>query len=262
MRPGDKILEVDGADIKGKEAYETAELIKGDAGTTVKIKVLRDGKEDPIDFAIKREKINIDSVSYEKVQDGVYKIKITQFTEESLFEFKNQWDTVASEVYNEEPDTVIVDLRNNPGGYVDGVLYVLDEFLPRNTVLMSEKSRNGNEVQSKAKRNGRFEDVKLVVLVNEGSASASEIFAGAIQDNDRGEIIGMPTVGKGVEQRVINLKNGGSLHVVFQQWVLPSGRVISADEPITPDIEIDLNEDDFLNRRDPQIDKAIEYILQ
>jgi len=260
LRPGDKIVEVDGVETKGKEAYETAELIKGTAGTVVNLKVLRLGENDLLEFSIKREKIDVKSISYEDLGNGVYKIKITQFTEESLVEFKNQWDETAAEIYSKNPETVIVDLRNNPGGYVDGVLYILDEFFPSNTLLMSERDRNGNEAQSKAKRNGRFEDVDLIVLVNEGSASASEIFAGAIQDNNRGQIIGMPTVGKGVEQIVINLKNGGSLHVVFREWVLPSGRVISSDEPITPDVEVDLTEEDFLGRKDPQLDKALESI--
>ncbi|MBN1331726.1 S41 family peptidase [Candidatus Dojkabacteria bacterium] len=260
LRPGDKIIEVDGVDTKGKEAYETAELIKGEAGTVVNLKVVRIGQQDPLVFEITREKIDVKSITYEDLENGVYKIKISQFTEDSLSEFKNQWDETASAVYAENPDTIIVDLRNNPGGYVDGVLYVLDEFFPRNTLLMSERDRDGNETQSKAKRNGRFEEVQIIVLVNEGSASASEIFAGAIQDNNRGEIIGMPTVGKGVEQKVISLKNGGSLHVVFQEWVLPGGRVLSSENPIKPDVEVELSEEDFINRRDPQLDKALENI--
>ncbi|MBD3280875.1 PDZ domain-containing protein [Candidatus Dojkabacteria bacterium] len=260
LRPGDKIIEVNGTNMKGKEAFEAAELIKGEAGTTVALKIVRLGEENPLDFEIKREEIDIDSISFGEIEEGLYKIKITQFTEDSLFEFKDQWDEAARDIYENNPDTIIMDLRNNPGGYVDGVLYVLDEFFPRNTLLMSERDREGNTRDLKAKRNGRFEDTDLIVLINEGSASASEIFAGAVQDNDRGEIIGMPTVGKGVEQRVITLKNGGSLHVVFQEWVLPSGRVIDRESPIEPDMEVELDEDDFLNRRDPQLDRAIEYI--
>lgn len=261
LRSGDVIVQVDGQDMKGKNAYESAEVIKGDAGTEVVLKVARSNNfEDLLEFKIIREAIDIDSISYEYLDEDTVKIKITQFTEENLYSFNKQWQTVAEEIYQDDPDSVIIDLRNNPGGYVQGVLYVLDEFFPSGTLLMSERDRDGNTRSEKASRNGRFEEVELVVLVNEGSASAAEIFAGAVQDHDRGLVLGMSTVGKGVEQQVISLSNGGSLHVVFQEWVLPNGRVVTAEDPIIPDIEIDLTEEDFNQRRDPQLEKAIEVI--
>ncbi len=260
IKAGDLIMEVDGKDVVNKNAYEVAMLIRGEAGTNVHLKILRDGENDPIEFDITRAKIDLDSISYEQLDDGIFKIKITQFTESSISEFNSQWDEIAKEIYSKNPDKIIVDLRNNPGGFVDSVRYVLDEFLPRGTLLFSERDRNGNMRSKKAIRNGRFEDVKLVVLVNEASASSAEIFAGAIQDNHRGQIIGMPTVGKGVEQQIINLSNKGTLHIVFQEWVLPSGRTINKDDSIHPDIEVELTKDDFINDLDPQLDKAIEFL--
>ncbi len=261
LRAGDLILEVDGQDVTNKSAYEVATMIKGEAGTSVNLKILREGENAPLEFNdIVREKIDLDSITYEDLGNGVFKIKISQFTEDSIAKFNSQWDKVARQIYDKEPKKLIIDLRNNPGGYVDSVVYVLDEFLPRGTLLMSERDRNGNMRSKKAIRNGRFEDVELVVLVNEASASASEIFSGAIQDHKRGLIVGMPTVGKGVEQQIVKLSNNGTLHIVFQEWVLPSGRVITKENSITPDIEVDLTKEDFQNKKDPQLDKALEIL--
>lgn len=260
LRPGDVIIEVNGEDMRNKNAYEVAENIKGEAGTKVALKIAREGENDLLDFNITRQKIDLDSISYEGTKDGIATIKINQFTEDSVQAFYNQWDTVVRQARADDPDKIIIDLRNNPGGYVDGVIYVLGEFFSKDTLVMSEKDRNGNMTEKKTNRNGEFQNQELVVLVNEGSASASEIFAGAIQDNDRGEIIGMPTVGKGVEQRIVQLSNGGTLHVVFQQWILPSGRNISKEDPITPDIKVELSEEDYNSRKDPQMDKAVEVL--
>lgn len=256
LRPGDVIVEVNGEDMKGQTAYEVADVIKGPAGTEVNLKIARDGANGFLDFTISRQKIDLDSITYENIGDGTVRIKISQFTEDSLQAFYDQWDRIVQQVKVSDPEKVIVDVRNNPGGYVDGVIYVLGEFLPKGTLVMSERDKTGNITERKTNRDGEFQEHKLVVLINEGSASASEIFAGAIQDNNRGEVIGMPTVGKGVEQRIVQLSNGGTLHVVFQQWVLPSGRNISREDPIHPDIEVELTTEDYNAREDPQLNRA------
>lgn len=261
LRPGDLILKVDGKDVQGKNAYEVADLIKGEAGTKVVLEVVREGRSDVLEFEITRVNVDLKSINFEKKSDKTAYIKITQFTEDSLSEFHRQWDEAAKQVISMDPNTVVVDLRNNPGGYVEGVNYVLSDFFEKGTLVMSERDRNGNTLDTVTNREGKLKDYRLIVLVNEGSASASEIFAGAIQDNQRGTIIGMSTVGKGVEQRILQLSNGGSLHVVFQEWVLPSGRTISSEDPITPDIKVELTEEDFEQKKDPQLDKALELSI-
>jgi len=260
LRPGDVIIEVDSEDVVEKQAFETAQMIRGDAGTTVVLKVVRKGSAEPLEFSIVRAKIDIDSVTYELLEGEIAYIEINQFTEENVFAFQAQWDEIVEEALRDDPDKIIIDVRNNPGGYVDGVVHVLAEFFPKGTVVMSERDREGGTKTKKTRRDGQFQVQEVVILVNEGSASSAEIFAGAIQDLDRGEIIGMDTVGKGVEQRIMELSSGGSLHLVFQEWVLPKGRVVNEEDSIHPDIEIDLTEEDFQNRTDPQLDRAVEEL--
>ncbi len=262
LRSGDIICKVDDVSVEGKRAFEVAKLVKGKAGTTVKIEIIRKGHKDPLVFEIVRVKVDLDSITVEYPEKDIAHIKISQFTESSLLEFQKQWDQAVKDLNERKIDKVIVDLRNNPGGYVDGVKYVASEFFASDTLLFSERDREGRMVYTKSSRDGKLQSIKLVVLVNEGSASASEIFAGAIQDNKRGEIIGMPTVGKGVEQRIMTLSNGASLHIVFQEWVLPSGRTINKDEPISPDYKIDYSEEDFVKKNDTQLNKALELLAK
>ena len=190
------------------------------------------------------------------INDKTALIEINQFTEDSVLSFNKEWDGVVQQLSQQKTENIIIDLRNNPGGYVDSAIYVLEEFFPENTHVMSERNKQGELRKTYTQRDGKLQGQKVVILMNEGSASASEIFAGAMQENDRAQIIGKKSVGKGVEQRVITLSNGGSLHIVFQEWVLPSGRVINKDNSINPDIEVDLTEEDFQSRKDPQLDRA------
>jgi carboxyl-terminal processing protease len=125
---------------------------------------------------------------------------------------------------------------------------------------MKERTKNKKETEYEDERNGEFEDVDLAVLVNEGSASASEILAAAVQENERGEVVGKKTVGKGVEQELINLPDGSMIIMVFQEWLTPNGRRINEDSPITPDHEVDYSIEDFKAGQDKQLDKALELI--
>lgn len=260
LRPGDVILEVDGQDVVGKRAHVVADLIKGEAGTDVTLKLLRKEEVKPIEVTIIRTKVDLDSITFKELEDGIILIKINQFTEDDLTTFRRQWDETVKEVRDKNPEKIVLDLRNNPGGFVDGVIYVATEFFPKDTLIMAEEDRDDKRTEKRTTRDGRFEDVELVVIVNEGSASAAEIMAGAIQDHKRAKIIGMPTTGKGVEQRILPLRNGGSLHVVFQLWLLPSGRNISKESPIEPDIKVELTTEDFKDKKDPQLDRAMEEL--
>lgn len=239
LKAGDLILEVDGENVEKKGVYEVVALIRGEAGTTVNLKIFRPVELKEYEISIVRASINIDNISVENLEDGIVKIKILRFTESDLSAFINLWDESVEKALSYNPESIVIDLRNNPGGYVSGVEYVLGEFLPKDQVLFLEESKDGSKVEHKVGRVGKFLDIPVVVLVNQGSASASEIFAGAMQDTDRAEVIGMPTVGKGVEQKILTLSDGSMLQVVFQKWLTPSGKHISKDEPITPDYEID-----------------------
>lgn len=256
LMSNDIILKVDGKDVRGKGSYEVAEMIKGQAGTSVKLSIYRPKDDKELEFNIVRDKIDMDNLKLVEIKDGVGYIKMYRFNESSAQEFINQWNNIIDKLVAEKVDKVIIDLRNNPGGLVTAVQYVSEEFLKKGDLIMSEEERNGYKTDYKATRTGRMSDAKVVILVNQGSASASEIMSGALQDNKRATIIGMPTVGKGVEQTVVKLNDGSTMHIVFRRWLTPSGRQVKKDDSIKPDIEIDLTTEDFQKGIDPQKDAA------
>ena len=261
LMAGDVIINVDEKDVAGKSSYEVAELIKGPAGTEVKIEVFRPRDEEEMEFIITRASIDIDNIKLIEMKDGVAQIKIYRFNEENAQEFKNQWVNIVDKVNADNVDKIILDLRNNPGGRVDLVQYIAEEFLDNGQLIMIEEEHDGSRKEYRATRKGKFSDKKVIILLNSGSASASEILAGALKDNNRVTLIGMPTLGKGVEQTVINLSDGATMHIVFRRWLTPSGKQVTFEEPIQPDIEVDLSTEDFQEGRDPQLDKAWEEIF-
>jgi len=259
LMPGDIILEVNGEDVVGVGSFEVAEKIKGPAGSDVVIKIFRVSGNEELEFTITRQRIDIDNVKLKNFDRNIAHIKLTKFNESDSQEFIRQWDDVVRQINEKSPEGIIVDLRNNPGGLVSLVKYVSEEFLSKGQMIMMEEERNGKRTEFKATRDGNFRNKKIVVLVNQGSASASEILAGALKDNVVATIIGMPTVGKGVEQRLVELSDGSTMHIVFRRWLTPSGAQVSSDSPIIPDIEVDLTTEDFQSGRDPQLDKAYDF---
>lgn len=258
IKNGDLIIKVDDNDITGKTPSEAAQLIRGPKGSKVKLDIFRNESEE-LEIEIERQTIEIDSISWKKHNDNTAIIDILQFSDSSAFDFNTQWDNVVNEISNDENiANLVIDLRNNPGGYVFSVKYVLEEFMENGEILFKEKEKNKPESEIIDRRLGAFEDMNVVVLVNEGSASASEIFASSFQDNERGVVIGQKTVGKGVEQQLLNQDDGSILIVVFQQWLSPNSRSITKDSPITPDIEV---KNDPETEEDEQIDAAIQELL-
>ncbi|KXK09617.1 MAG: Carboxy-terminal processing protease CtpB precursor [candidate division WS6 bacterium OLB21] len=239
LEPGDIILEVDGSDMQGKSVYEVAATIRGQAGTDVLLALFRPESSKRYEVTITRAKIDLDNIVIEDIEDGYLKVKIYKFTEDSVEAFNKQWDSIVDQIIAKNPKGIVVDVRNNPGGFVNSVEYVLGEFLPRNSMIFREEDRRGNKTEHRVNRDGRLLNMPMVVIVNDGSASASEIFAGAISDNSRAKVIGSKTVGKGVEQRLITLRDGSTLQLVFQKWLTPSGKNINQDDPIVPDILVD-----------------------
>lgn len=262
--PLDIIYKVDGEDMSGKRPEEVAPKIRGEKGSIVSLQILRDseGSFQEQNFSITRETIQIDNIQWEPIDDSTVKINIIQFSDNTVNEFNANWTSVVNDITSKTPNlkNIIVDLRNNPGGYVMGVQYVMEEFLPNGAVIMRERSKKDGETQYTDKRTGSFEDKKVVILVNQGSASASEIFTSGLQENGRAQVVGMPTVGKGVEQELIELSDGSLLMLVFQQWLTPNGNEISEDNPIKPEFEVEITQEDYQSRKDPQLDKALELL--
>jgi len=258
LMPGDVILEVDGKDVSNTKAYEVSKLIRGPKGTDVHLKIFRAKDSKELEFTIKRESIDIDNVKLEEIKNKTALIKIYKFSESDQNEFITLWNSTVNKILEENVDNLIIDLRNNPGGQVALVQYVTEEFLEKGKLIMIEEDRNGNRNQYISSRDGKLKDKKIILLINEGSASASEIITGALKDHNRAVIIGKPTLGKGFEQTVVTLSDGSTMHIVFRKWLTPNGNQVSHDQPIKPDIDVDLTTEDFENGKDPQLDKAWE----
>lgn len=263
IRPGDYILKVDGYEFTPEDSvYDAVAKIRGEAGTEVTLTVLHNDESDAVDIKIVRQEITVSSMSVDYVGDNdeIALFEVNRFTESTLGEWESEWNSKVSEITNSGVKKVILDLRGNPGGFFDAAIYAGDDFLDGGYVISQQVDSEGNIEKYESKEGGDLTDVELVVLVNEGSASASEILSGALQQADRAEIIGMPTYGKGTAQRIFDFSDGSSLHLTVLKWLLPDGSSIDRENSITPDIEIDLTNDDFKAGIDPQLDKAIEVL--
>ena len=255
IKSGDVILQVDDIYLNIETYSDAAEAIKGEEGTTVKLVVLRG--EEVFELEVPRQKITENNVTTEIIDDIGY-IRIYSFDNGIYNQFKSEYEKLRAN----NVKGIIVDLRNNPGGLVYDTVEILDLFLPECDVLKLV-DKNGNEEVFKTDNTSQI-DIPLVVLVNQNSASASEIFASAIKDSGKGVVIGTKTYGKGVVQYVRPIKEHGAISIVAAQYFTSSGVVIQ-DNGIEPNIVVELDEelknDSYVSRdQDLQLQKAIEYI--
>jgi carboxyl-terminal processing protease len=256
LLPGDAILAVDGKSTAGMSIVDAVSIIRGKSGTEVKLTIAREGSTEK-EIKIKRGKITVASITYKGMDDdGIAVLDVDRFTEATLNEWEAKWTDAIDEIIADDPKALIVDLRGNPGGYFSGATYAAGEFLTVGDVIVQQKDRSGEVLKYTVDREGRLKDIELIVLVNEGSASASEIFAGAIQKNGRGKVLGENTFGKGTAQDVIDYPDGSSLHITVYKWLLPDGKWINPENPIKPDIKVVLDEKTFELGKDPQLDRA------
>lgn len=257
VESGDKILKINGKDFSAEKIDEASKEMRGERGTTVKILLLKKKNLKTEEVEIKREEIKIDSVIKNKIGDIGY-IGITMFDEETGKDVVK----ALKELTREGVKGIILDMRGNPGGVVDAAVEIGDAILPKST-FVTLKDNKGEVVQD-YKLDDSYNDIKMVVLVNEGSASASEILSGAIRDLDRAKIIGKKTYGKGVVQNVISLPDGDGLKLTTSEYFTPSGKSINK-KGIEPDIEVDLPENikgigiEYKDT-DTQLQKAIEIM--
>ncbi len=254
VKAGDRIVAIDGADASGMALDEAVNRIRGDKGTTVRLDVLRGQETKVRSFTIARDTIAIESVkvSYAQSPSGK-KLAIVEVSHFNSDTFDRFLDAV-TEVRSKNVDGLVLDLRNNPGGFLDIAVQMLGEWAPGQEVV-SERFSNGSRQEHRADGRGRLKDLPTVALVNGGSASAAEIVAGALQDLGRARLIGTQTFGKGSVQDLIDLKDGSSVKLTIAEWFTPNGRNIN-ENGITPDYVVDRSEDDFDNNRDPQLGAA------
>lgn len=273
LRPGDQILKVNDTELGDMSLTEAISLIRGPAGSEVKLTIRREGNTDLLSFTIIRARIRIVSASGQMLANKIAYVKLNQFGENA----DTEMIAVLKELMAKNPSGLILDLRNNGGGLRDMATQISRHFIKEGLIL-SEKSRQAEtrwryadggatlitEVNGQASRfaiqqKGLATNIPLVVLVNKGTASAAEILAGAIQDAGRAPLIGEQTFGKGSVFGDYSLSNGGSLHVTSGYWYTPKGRQING-LGLTPDIVVPLTPEDRAAGSDPQLDRAIEYL--
>ncbi len=256
LRAGDKILEIDGNPTTDITIDEAVELIRGPKGTEVALTILRKEWDLPKEFKVKRAVIEIPSLKWELKEGEIAYIQLYQFTEKASSDFKK----AALEILNSPAKKIILDVRNNPGGYLRVVQDIAGWFLERGKMVAIEDfGKNKKKNYYKSQGPASFLDYPLVVLINEGSASGSEILAGALRDNRGVLLIGEKTFGKGSVQELEKLSGGSSLKVTVAHWLTPKGDLIT-ERGLEPDIKVEISEEDFEAGRDPQLEKAIEIL--
>jgi carboxyl-terminal processing protease len=253
---GDVVIQVDDREITPDMSLEDVILlIRGPVGSMVKLTISRADHPGPLVFEITREKVETPTVSWRFLDEGqgLGYVSISLFTERT----NKELETALKELEAQEMSRLILDLRNNSGGLLETSIDVASQFIPDGIVLY-EQRRDQEEKSYPARRGGKATDIPLVVLVNAGTASASEIVAGAIQDSGRGILIGESTFGKGSVQLVYDLSDQSSLHVTVAHWFTPNRHEITGNG-LTPNIVVPLTEEDHAQDRDPQLDRAIAY---
>lgn len=263
IRPGDYILKIDSYELKSTDSvYDAVSKIRGKAGTEVTLNILHKGDSVPVDIKIVRREITVPSMTLEFIGDNkdVAWFKVSRFTDTTFSSWISLWNTKVKEISASKTNKVILDLRGNPGGFFDAAIYAGDDLLEEGYVISQQRDGNGRTQKYESTKGGNLTDAKLIVLVNSGSASASEILAGALQQSKRAVIIGENTYGKGTAQKIYNLSDGSSLHLTILRWLLPDGSNIDRESSIHPDIEVILTNDDFKEGRDPQLDRALKEL--
>jgi|UniRef100_UPI0040494623 carboxyl-terminal processing protease len=258
LKAGDYIVKINNTQVQGKSLMEAVELMRGPVGSSIEITVRRRGEKKALIFNIKREIIEVQSVKFELLEDNIGYIRLTSFNENSSTQIKEKIEKLNK---NKNLKGYILDLRNNPGGLLSQAIEISDFFL-ENGEIVSTRSRQPSENRKWfAKKGDLINGKTLLVLINYGSASASEIVAGALKDHKRAIILGENSYGKGSVQSIIPLKNKGAIRLTIAKYYLPSGKSISG-VGITPDIEVVESSDEFKinSETDNQLNFAIKLL--
>ena len=254
LMPGDRIMAIEGESTENTSLIEAVLKIRGEPGTDVKLSILHVGEEVPEDLVITREEIEITSVLPKIFADSIAHIEISHFSTRTGEELKS----ALKDVLTEDVNGIILDIRNNPGGVLKSAITVTSQFIEEGVIAYVIYG-DGSEEPFEAEGGGLATELPLAVLVNGNSASASEIVAGAIQDYDRGVIIGTQTIGKGAVNHFRQLSDGSAIYITSARWFTPDKRQID-EQGIVPDEIIEISEEDIEQGNDPQLEQAVSYI--
>lgn len=257
LLPGDVIFKIEDELAGEMSMFDAIMKIRGEKGSTVNLTILREGVKEPFDVSIVRASIDLESVTYEELDGDISYLSVNQFNEKTDDEFSHH----ISEMLLNEPQGLIIDLRYNSGGYLDIAVEMLSYILEKDKDAVIIKERGKDDVTLKTNGNPKLLNVPLVVLVNKGSASASEIVAGAVQDHKRGVVMGTQSFGKGSVQEVESFSDGSSLRLTVAKWFTPKNRSIDK-VGLTPDIIVELDEADLEKEIDTQKERAAKYLRE
>lgn len=259
VKAGDKIIEINGKPSARMPVDEAISLIRGKSGTSVKITFAREGLSEPLVKEIIRAPISIPTINYKLLPSGVYLIELYSFSESSPDLFRR----ALRDFIESGSNKLVLDLRNNPGGYLEAAVSMSSWFLPTGKVVVTEDFGGKREsIIHRSRGYDVFNDnLKFAILVNEGSASASEILAGALSEYGKAALIGTKTFGKGSVQELVNITDETSLKVTVAHWLTPNGNSIS-NGGLKPNIEVKITPEDVKAGKDTQLEKAVEYLLK
>lgn len=260
LKAGDFILKIDGVDTQGLSVEEAVDKIRGAAGSEVNLTVFRKGETKTRDFKITRAKIEVRSLSHEIRETNGKKIgfvKLRRFGEDTT----GQFEAAINEFLLKGIDGLIIDERNNPGGYLETAVQMASNWLDKGQVVVIQKFGDTTEDKFEAKGNNRLKGIPTVIIVNGGSASASEILAGALRDHGLAKLVGEQSFGKGSVQELIDLRDKAQVKLTIAKWLTPSGHDLNK-AGLEPDEKVGLTDEDFNADRDPQLDKAIELLTK
>lgn len=257
LKPNDQILQIDATSTEALPIDTAISYIRGEQGTKVKLLIFRDGWSKPKEFDITRAPINAPTLDYKMLPGKIADVQLYSFNanSEQLF-----WNAMMK-ASNAGADGVILDLRGNPGGYLDVAVNLAGWFIPKGAVVVKEAGRNGVDDTLRADGNEALVKVPVVVLIDKGSASASEILAGALRDDRGVKLVGETSFGKGTVQQFMDLADGSVIKLTIAHWVLPSGHILE-NGGLKPDYEVKLTDEDVTKGKDPQLDKAVEVLKQ
>ncbi len=258
IKSGDKVLKIDDEITSDMTIDQAIKKIRGEKGTVVRLTIFHEGSVEPEEIKITRDTINVPTLDTELRPDGIFVIKLYSFSANS----SNLFREAIKEFVDSKADKLLLDLRGNPGGYLDAAVDMASWFLDNGkTVVIEDYGKNSEQHKYRSSGYDIFNDnLKFVILVDGGSASASEILAGAMQDHKKAKLVGTKTYGKGSVQEVIDVTDDTIFKVTVAKWLTPNGNSIS-EKGLTPDYEVKLTSDDVKNKKDKQLDKAVELLL-
>lgn len=253
LKDGDILYQIEGRDVTGEDLNQVVNDIKGDRGTKVNLTVIRGSDDQQITVNVTRDVVEKQTVDSRMLEDGIGYLAVSEFDSVTYSQYKEALD----DLENQGAGSLVIDLRNNPGGNLDIVCEMLDLILPKGVIVYTE-DKNGERKEYTSDSNQQVK-MPIAVLMNGQSASASEIFAAAVQDYDRGEIVGTQSYGKGVVQKLYDLMDGSCVKLTSAEYFTPKGRRING-KGVTPDVEVEYEYDPNHPEADHQLEKAIETL--